>query len=103
MRIRYDLSIRYRGIDIKEVIIDQHYSEKHFDVSDWIILELVKTLHNKSVEIKTENEKFTNFVAEPLFHNFKPYRLIFLLEKGSTYIGVINAFRIQEIKHGIPI
>ena len=103
MRIRYDLSLRFRGIDIKEVIIDQHYSEKHFDVSDWIILELVKTLHNKSVEIKTKNEKFIYFVAEPLIHNLKPYRLIFLLEKGNTYIGVINAFRIQEKKHGIPI
>lgn len=101
MRNRYDISILFRGIDFNEVIIDQHYTEKHFDVSDWIILELVKCLHNKSVEIKSDNDKFIYFVAEPLFHNYKPYRLIFLLEKENSYIGVINAFRIQEKKYGI--
>lgn len=47
--------------------------------------------------------QFTYFVAEPIFHNSRPYRLIFLVEKGSSYIGVINAFRVKEKKHGIPI
>lgn len=101
MRVSYDLSLRYRNVDINEVIIDQYYSDKHFDVNDWIILELVKTLHNKTYEVKAENNNFTYFVAEPLFYNSKPYRLIFLLEKGCNFIGVINAFRIQEKKHGI--
>lgn len=102
MRVKYDLSLRFRDIDIKEVIIDQYYNIKHFDVSDWIILELVKTLHNKTYEIKAETEIFTYFVAEPLYYNQKPYRLIFLLERDCNYIGVINAFRTQEKKHGIP-
>lgn len=101
MRIKYDLSLRYRDVEIAEVIIDQYYTEKHFDVSDWIILELVKTLHNKTYEVKAENGSYTYFAAEPLFHNHKPYRLIFLLEEGCYYIGVINAFRVQEKKHGI--
>jgi len=102
VRISYDLSLRYSDIDIKEVIIDQYYTKKHFDMSDWIILELVKTLHNKTYEVKAMNGKFKYFATEPLFHNHKPYRLIFLLEKNCYYIGVINAFRISEKKYGIP-
>lgn len=103
MRIRYDTSIRFRDIDINEVIIDQHYNQKDFDVSDWIILELIKELDGEHPYIETVTEQFSYFVAEPVFHLSKPYRLIFLIEKGSSYIGVINAFRVKEKKHGISI
>lgn len=103
VRVRYDTSIHFRGIDINEVIIDQHYNQKHFDISDWIILELIKELHDEHPFIESEVEAFTYFVAEPIYHNNKPYRLIFLIEKGAQYIGVINAFRVREKKHGISI
>jgi hypothetical protein len=100
VRVKYDLLLRFEDIDINEVIIDQHYTEKHFDVSDWIILELVKHLNHREVDIKskTNNDLYSYFVAEPLFHNNKPYRLVFLIEAGQNYIGVINAFRIKEKK-----
>lgn len=103
MRARYDISIRFRDIDFNEVVIDQHYSQKHFDVSDWIIIELIKELDEEHPYIESVNEPYTYFVVEPIFHNKKPYRLIFLIEKGARYIGVINAFRVKEKKHGIPI
>lgn len=103
MRTKYDLSLRFRDINISEVIIDQHYNQKHFDVSDWIILELLKELNDEHPFIESENDQFKYFVAEPIFHNNKPYRIIFLVEKGFNYIGVINAFRVQEKKYGIPI
>ena len=98
MRIKYDLSLRFADVDINEVIIDQYYSYKHYDVSDWIILELIKNLHNRKSSNKTENERFEYYVEEPVFHNDKPYRLILVMEKGFNYIGVINAFRVKEKK-----
>ena len=101
MRTRYDVLIRFR--DINEVIIYQHYNQKHFDVSDWIILELIKELNDYHPYIETHNDQFTYFVVEPVYHLNKPYRLIFLIEKERNYIGVINAFRVKEKKHVISI
>jgi hypothetical protein len=42
-------------------------------------------------------------MEEPIFLDDKPYRLVFVMEKNKNYLGVINAFRIQEKRYGIPI
>lgn len=103
MRVEYDLSLRFVDIEIKKVIIDQYYSYKHFEMNDWIILELIKTLNFRKYLAESEVGNYRYFSIEPVFHNSKPYRIVFLLEKECNYVGVINAFRVQEKKHALPI
>lgn len=98
MRVSYSIELRINGLLIDEVIIDQHYTKKHFDVNDWIILELLKNMNHKSSDLKSIQGNYSYYVVDPVFHNKKPYRVIFLLEKDCSYIGVINAFRVQEKK-----
>lgn len=76
------------------MIIDPHYEAKHSDsITDEIVLALVKQLDEGLFEPTTERDNFQYFETEPLYFEEKPYRLIWLLEQNSIYIGVINAYR----------
>lgn len=86
---------------INEVIIDQHYKINHPEVSDQIILKLVKKLDGKNREHEANSSGYLYYVEEPIYLNEKPYRLIFMLENKKNYLGVINAFRVKEKKYGI--
>lgn len=95
-RHSYTLSFNFDGIEIDELIIDQHYNLKHPEVDDWIILELVKSIENSTEINKVFSGDFTYYLFQPVFYNDKPYRLILILEKDRNYLGVVNAFRVKE-------
>ena len=93
----------FNRIRINEVIIDQHYKDKHPEMSDEIILKLVLNLNHVIVTPRKLRDQYLYFTEEPIFYENKPHRMILLTEKHKNYIGVINAFRVQEKKHGISI
>lgn len=85
-RNEYPLRIRLNGLILNQVIIDQHYKEKHPDVTDEIILELVKQLDKKTYTVEIEADGFQYFRVEPVFYNQAPYRLVLLLCVGEDYL-----------------
>lgn len=85
--------ITVNGIQVTEVIIDMHYKEKHGDhISDELILRLVKELDGRRELPDAVTEKYSYF-ATLVELGKKQYRLIWLLEEKSIYIGVVNAYR----------
>jgi hypothetical protein len=87
------MPIRINGRRITEVIIDPHYEIKHgTSVSDVLIVELVKELNGRFELPQATSGEFSYF-ATLLSHGSKQYRLIWLLEKNTVYVGVINAYR----------
>lgn len=101
MRTTYNVSMVLNDLEINEVIIDEHYKINHSEMSDFIILSLIKKLNGCSRTPAQVSLYYLYFVEEPIFLNEKPYRLIIVLEKGKQYIGVVNAFRVKEKKYGI--
>ena len=96
-RPEYPLKITINGRNLSHVIIDQHYRVKHGQsMNDDVILDLVKTLDGKKFppeRVQGENEYFT---VEPVFRLEKPYRVILVLCLTDDYLGVVNAFRVNE-------
>ncbi len=96
-RPEYPVKITINGRNLNRVVIDQHYRLKHGDsMTDEIILDLVKTLDGKKFppeRIQGENEYFT---VEPVYRLEKPYRVVLVLCLTDDYLGVVNAFRVDE-------
>ena len=93
-RRRYSVQLIVNDRPIREVIIDPHYREKHAEsVNDEIILALVQKLDGRIFEPDDADEDFEYFKTEPIEHEGRNYRLIWLLRRDALYIGVINAFR----------
>jgi hypothetical protein len=85
MRRRYSVRIYVNGRRVNEVVIDPHYEIRHGkDMTDELILELVKSLSGLS------------FVPEPLWHEGRAYRLVWLTHPEESYVGVRNAFRSKK-------
>lgn len=85
--------ITVNGTKVAEVIIDMHYKEKHGDhISDELILRLVKELDGRHELPDAVAHKYSYF-ATLVELGKKQYRLIWLLEEKSIYIGVVNAYR----------
>jgi hypothetical protein len=91
-----DMQINHRKID--RVIIDQHYKEKHPDITDEVILELVKSINEEDFAINERHEDFEYFTAEPVYIEDSPYRLVMVLCFFDNYLGIINAFRVNRSK-----
>lgn len=86
-------SIIVNGSVYSEVIIDSHYEKKHSDqINDDLILSLVNRLNGRAELPADQNDEFTYFVTI-IDLNKKQYRLVWLLQEGKVYIGVVNAFR----------
>lgn len=78
---------------INEGVIDGHYKEKHGSyMDDNKILEIVRRLDGRKQLPDTEVAGFSYF-ASLLEYQGKRYRLVWLLEKQTIYLGVINAYR----------
>jgi hypothetical protein len=96
-RPQYPLKITINGRNLNRVVIDQHYRLKHGQsMNDEIILDLVKTMDGKKFppeKIQGENEYFT---VEPVYRLEKPYRVVLVLCLTDDYLGVVNAFRVNE-------
>jgi hypothetical protein len=93
-RREYDVSMVVNGIRITKIIIDPHYEKKHADtVNDEVILELVKNLNGLEIEPAKVGERFSYFEGDRIEYRGKRYKLIWLLEEGHIYIGIVNAYR----------
>ncbi len=93
-RRAYRVNLIINGSVIKKVIIDPHYEEKHSEsINDELILELVKTLHGVMREHRDQKHPYLYFTSDKIEHLGKFYKLIWLLEEGEHYLGVINAYR----------
>ena len=95
-RTEYLLALTVNGRQISRVVIDQHYREKHSELDDSLIIELVRQLDEGNFPVEEEKDSFQYFAVEPVFYKNKPYRLVLLLYIYDDFIGVINAFRIKK-------
>ena len=76
-----------------EVVIDSHYELKHSEqINDELILSLVLLLDGAE-ELPEDTKEPFNYYVKILEHKNKTYRLVWLLEDGKLYIGIVNAFR----------
>jgi hypothetical protein len=91
----------FNGVQIHEVIIDQHYKINHPEITDEIIFQLVLLLNGDYIEPEKIESSFKYYVEDSLILNSRPYRLIFITERFKQYIGVVNAFRVKEKKNGL--
>lgn len=86
--------ITVNRVEISVVIIDSHYEEKHGDhIDDELIIELVRLLDGRIELPEAEDENGFSYFVTLLEFEEKQYRLVWLLEQGEIYIGIINAFR----------
>lgn len=93
-RREYPLKIVVNEISIQKVVIDPHYEEKHPDISDQVVLDLVRQLDGGEYEPeKVMPSGFSYFVEEALKLENKTYRLIWLLKDDEVFIGVVNCYR----------
>ena len=90
----YDIEpVTINGLSIGKVIIDPHYEVKHGDdIDDDLILDLVRKLDGRSEMPETVDENYSYFVTLIELEQ-RQYRLIWLLESGAIYVGVVNAYR----------
>jgi hypothetical protein len=76
-----------------EVVIDSHYELKHLDhINDELILSLVILLDGAE-QLPEDTKGPFKYYATIIELENKAYRLVWLLEDGKLYIGVINSFR----------
>lgn len=79
------------GRSVRRIVVDDHF-KKHKEITDDLILDLVRQLDgtdNIPDDTKDEFEYFVNLIVI----GNKKYRLVWLLEKEKLFIGVITAFR----------
>jgi hypothetical protein len=80
---------------INKVIISSHYEESHLDhMTDELILELVKQLDGRKEFPAAQKDGYSYFATLIEYAN-KPYKLIWLLEDGAIYIGIVTAHRLN--------
>jgi len=71
----YALSLEVNGYSFQKVDISQHYLKKHADITDELILELLKLFVDKRT---FQPDKLTTdyFVLEKILHLGKKYKLV---------------------------
>ncbi len=85
-------ALTINGKQINQVIVDDHAADKHPDVTDDIVLDLVRLLDGVEQAPDDTKEPYEYF-ATLLTLGAKRYRLVWLLERDQLYIGVITAYR----------
>ena len=89
-------AILVNGLRVNEVIISSHYEENHLNyMDDDLILKLVNELDGRREIPVAEKDGFSYFVTLVEYSD-KPYKLVWLLEDGAIYIGVVNAHRTKR-------
>jgi len=79
------------GRNIQRIVIDPHVA-KHKDITDDLIIDLVRQLDGTDNLPDDSSSQFDYFV-NLLEANGRQYRLVWLLEKDELYIGVITVYR----------
>jgi hypothetical protein len=97
-RTEYHFKVNINGRCLSHIVIDQHYAEKHVEMNDELILELVKTLDGGNFVIENVKDGFEYFTVEPVIHEDNPYRLVLVICIFDDFLGVVNAFRVRRKK-----
>lgn len=95
-RREYQLAIIFNKRHFIRVVIDPHYEKNHPDVTDQLVLDLVRLLDGVESDPVGENDGFKYF-AETMAWQGKTYRIV-LAFCEEDFLGVINAFRVKEMK-----
>ena len=96
-RREYILTLTFNMRIFTRVIIDCHYEINHPDITDTLILDLVRAQNGKEQEPSSVLNGFSYFrIVDCLKGKF--YRLI-LTYCEEDFLGVINAFRVEEVKN----
>ena len=90
----YPLKLEVNGYQFSEIVISHHYQEKHSDITDKLILELLGLFVDKKT---FQPDKLTTdyFVLEKILHQGKKYKLIWQIENQKSFI-VVNCYRIRK-------
>lgn len=96
VREEYPVSIVLSGRHFRRIIIDPHYKEKHPELTDLLIVKLVRQLAGEDFMITDRKGIYRYFRAEPVLHAGKPYRLVMVTAENDDFIGVVNAFRVKK-------
>lgn len=96
-RKEYALRCVFNDRAFNRVVVDPHYLERHSNsVDDHLILNLVKALSGQRHQPISRQEDSEFFKIEPVRWQGKCYRLIVTICDGEAFIGVINAFRVED-------
>ena len=90
----YSLSLETNGCSFRQVEISQHYKEKHSDITDELILELLKLFVDKK-DFQPDKLTTDYFVLEKILHLGKKYKLVWQIENQKIFI-VVNCYRIRK-------
>lgn len=79
-------------------LVVNDYEAKHAEsVNDEITLALVQKIDGGTFDPDDEDDEYKYYKTEPIEHEGKNYRLIWLLKNDTLYIRVINAYRRPKI------
>ncbi len=96
-RTEFDITpITVNGKKVRRVVVDPHI-RKHKDITDDLILDLVRQL-DKSEQVSDDVKEPYQYFSSLLYVRSKQYRLVWLLEDREIYIGVITAYRDERKK-----
>ena len=91
-RRKYDIQvIKINGSSINKIIVDEHV-DKHKDITDDLIIDLVRLLDGTE-NIPDDQNGLYEYFATLHTINEKQYRLVWLLEENQLYVGIITAYR----------
>jgi len=90
----HSLSLETNGYSFQQVEISQHYKKKHPDITDELILELLKLFVDKR-DFQPDKLTTDYFVLEKILNLGKKYKLVWQIENGKTFI-VVNCYRIRK-------
>jgi len=71
----YSLTLEVNGYSFQKVDISQHYQKKHADITDELILELLRLFVDKR-DFQPDKLTTDYFVLEKILHLGKKYKLV---------------------------
>ena len=92
-RRSYSTQMTVNGRVITEIVIDPHYEARHPDITDELILILVKGLDGREFKPEERDGDWEYFMLDQIEHENRLYRLVWCLNDNTFYLGVINCFR----------
>lgn len=100
--VSFDIgTVTINNHDFRKVMIDwKHISIRHPDVTQTLVLQAVRQLGGRHLNKEVTKPPYKYFVSL-LKLNEKNYRLIWLLEEGQDYVGVLNLYRDDRKNNGI--
>ena len=71
----YSLPLKVNGYSFQKVDISRHYQKKHSDITDELILELLRLFVDKK-DFQPDKLTTDYFVLERVLHHGKKYKLV---------------------------